>query len=37
MDGPELVNFMIDYGVGVTKIETYDVFKVDENFFGEAN
>lgn len=35
IDGPELVNFMIDFGVGVTKVESYDIYAVDENFFGE--
>lgn len=35
IDGPKLVNFMIDHGVGVTKVETYSVVAVDENFFGD--
>jgi len=33
IDGPALVNYMIDFGVGVTPIETYTVYAVDENFF----
>ena len=35
IDGPALVNYMIDYGVGVTQVESYSVYAVDENFFVE--
>lgn len=35
IDGADLVQLMIDYGVGVSTVATYDVKKVDTDFFIE--
>lgn len=35
IDGADLVQLMIDYGVGVSTVATYDVKKVDSDFFIE--
>ena len=35
IDGEELAALMIDHGVGVTTVETYDVCRVDNDYFGE--
>jgi restriction system protein len=34
IDGPQLVSFMIDHGVGITEIDNFKVIAIDENFFG---
>jgi restriction system protein len=36
IDGEQLTDLMLDYGVGVTLDKTYSVFKIDENFFDEG-
>lgn len=36
IDGEELANMMIDYGVGVTDVAVYSVRKIDEDYFEEA-
>ena len=33
IDGPELVRLMIDHSVGVVTVNTYEVKKIDENYF----
>lgn len=33
IDGGELAQYMIDYGIGVTPVETYVVSRVDDDFF----
>ena len=33
IDGAELAQHMIDYGIGVTPVETYTVSRVDDDFF----
>jgi restriction system protein len=35
IDGEQLVELMIDHGVGVTEVGTYTVKKVDLDYFGE--
>lgn len=35
IDGKQLVNFMIDYGLGVSTVETYEIKKIDNDFFVE--
>jgi restriction system protein len=35
IDGEKLAEFMIDYDVGVSKTRTYDVKKVDQDYFSE--
>jgi restriction system protein len=35
IDGEDLTELMLDYGVGVTLDKAYKVFKIDENFFDE--
>jgi restriction system protein len=35
IDGKDLTELMLDYGVGVTLDKAYKVFKIDENFFDE--
>ncbi len=34
MDGPELAQLMIDYGVGVSVATTYEIKRVDLDYFG---
>ena len=36
VDGEQLAQLMIDFGIGVTEVETYVVKKIDTDFFGEA-
>jgi restriction system protein len=35
IDGPELAELMIDFGLGVTTIETYEIKRVDSDYFGD--
>jgi len=35
IDGEQLAQFMIDYGIGVTEVATYTVKKADLDYFGE--
>jgi restriction system protein len=35
VDGEQLAQLMIDFGIGVTEVETYVVKKIDTDFFGE--
>lgn len=35
IDGPQLADLMIDYGVGVTEVSTVRLVRVDEDYFGE--
>ena len=35
IDGERLAEFMIDYDVGVSKTRTYDIKKVDQDYFSE--
>ncbi|MEA2045718.1 MAG: restriction endonuclease [Euryarchaeota archaeon] len=35
IDGYELAQLMIDHGIGVTKVASYDVKKTDLDYFGE--
>ena len=35
IDGEQLVQFMIDYGVGVTQIASYVIKRVDSDYFNE--
>jgi restriction system protein len=35
IDGEQLSEFMIDYGLGVSTSTTYDVKKIDSDYFGE--
>jgi restriction system protein len=36
IDGLELAELMVDYGVGVTTLKTYQLRRIDEDYFGEA-
>lgn len=36
IDGPTLVDLMIEYGVGVSPVASYEVKKVDRDYFSEA-
>jgi restriction system protein len=36
IDGKALARFMIDFGVGVTTIATYEVKKIDSDYFAEG-
>lgn len=36
IDGEQLCQLMIDYGIGVTEVVSYIVKKVDEDYFGES-
>lgn len=36
IDGAELTSLMIDYGVGVTTVDTYAIKRLDEDFFADA-
>lgn len=33
IDGTLLAEFMIKYGIGLEKIQTYTVYKINEDFF----
>ena len=35
IDGAQLWNLMIDFGVGVTSVATYEVKRIDNDYFGE--
>ncbi len=35
IDGEQLANYMIDYGLGVSTFTTYDLKKIDHDYFGE--
>ena len=35
IDGELLAQFMIDFGVGVTEVDTYKVKKLDHDYFDE--
>ena len=35
IDGDQLAEFMIDYGLGVSTSTTYDIKKIDSDYFGE--
>ena len=35
IDGEQLTNYMIDYGLGVSTFTTFDLKKVDHDYFGE--
>ncbi|MEX2163794.1 MAG: restriction endonuclease [Sulfuricaulis sp.] len=36
IDGKDLARLMIDFGVGVTSVATYEVKKIDSDYFGET-
>jgi restriction system protein len=36
IDGPTLADLMIEKGVGVTRVQSYNFDRVDEDYFGEA-
>jgi restriction system protein len=36
IDGKALAGLMIDFGVGVTSVATYEVKKIDSDYFGES-
>ena len=36
VDGEQLAQLMIDHGVGVADVTTYQVKRVDADYFGEA-
>jgi restriction system protein len=36
IDGPSLAGHMINFGVGVSTVATYDVKKIDQDFFNEG-
>lgn len=36
IDGPTLARLMIDFGVGVTTVSSYDVKKLDTDYFEIA-
>ena len=35
IDGEQLANFMIDYNLGVSVVDNYEIKKIDNDFFGE--
>jgi restriction endonuclease Mrr len=35
IDGEQLAQYMIDYGIGVAEVATYTVKKADLDYFGE--
>lgn len=35
IDGTQLAQLMIDYDVGVSKVEVYEIKKIDEDFFTD--
>ncbi|MHA1921311.1 MAG: restriction endonuclease, partial [Promethearchaeota archaeon] len=35
IDGEELAQYMIDFDVGVSKLATYEVKKIDSDYFTE--
>ncbi len=35
IDDEQLTNYMIDYGLGVSIFTTYDLKKIDNDYFGD--
>ena len=35
IDGQELAKIMVDYLIGVTEVQTFSIYKLDENFFED--
>jgi restriction system protein len=35
IDGEELARIMVDHKIGVTEVQTYTIYKLDENFFDD--
>ena len=35
IDGEQLANYMIDYGIGVSSFATYELKKIDNDYFSE--
>lgn len=35
MDGEQLAQLMMDYDIGVTKIDTYEIKRIDSGYFIE--
>ena len=35
IDGAQLAELMIDYGIGTTEVETVKLMRVDEDYFAE--
>lgn len=35
IDGEKLANLMIDYGIGCNAVQTYEIKKIDSDYFGE--
>jgi restriction system protein len=35
IDGEQLANFMIDYNLGVSTTDTFELKKIDNDYFGE--
>ena len=35
IDGVQLAEYMIEFGVGVTDVETIKIKRLDEDYFGE--
>jgi restriction system protein len=33
IDGPKLAEYMVDYGIGVTRVREYEIKAVDNDFF----
>jgi restriction system protein len=36
IEGAELAELMIDYGVGVTEVATYQIYRLDADYFDDA-
>lgn len=36
IDGERLAELMIDYGVGVSRVASYEIKKIDQDYFTEA-
>ena len=36
IDGKRLAEFMIDYNVGVTSISSYNIRRIDSDYFGNG-
>ncbi len=36
IDGERLAELMIDYGVGVSRVTSYEIKKIDQDYFTEA-
>jgi restriction system protein len=35
LDGEQLAQLMIDYNLGVTSVSSYEVKRIDSDYFGE--